>query len=72
VVTEEEVALEVVEGRSSRKEHGPQRAGVCEGRVLASYTLVKRDRRGEGRRTEGRSKGRSYPIDVPVRGELSA
>ncbi|KAJ7459382.1 hypothetical protein FB451DRAFT_1182410 [Mycena latifolia] len=33
VVTEEEVALVVVEGRSSRKEHGQRRVGVCEERV---------------------------------------
>jgi hypothetical protein len=50
---EEEVALEVVEGRSSRKEHGSRRVGVCEERMLTSYMLVKRDRRGGGRRMEG-------------------
>jgi hypothetical protein len=37
VVTEEEVALVVVEGWSSRKEHGPRRVGICEEKVLASY-----------------------------------
>jgi hypothetical protein len=56
VVIEEETSLEMVEGRSSRKEHGPLRAGVCEERVLARCMLVDRDRRGEGRRTEGKSK----------------
>jgi hypothetical protein len=48
VVTEEEVALEV--------EHGPRRVRVCEERVLASCLLGNRDRRGEGRGTEGKSK----------------
>jgi hypothetical protein len=52
VVTEEEVTLEVMEGRSSRKEHGSRRVRVCEERMLPSYMLVKRYRRGEGRRTE--------------------
>jgi hypothetical protein len=49
VVTEEAVALEVVD-------HGPRRGGVCEERMLALYMLVKRDRRGEGtaRRRRGR------------------
>jgi hypothetical protein len=35
-VAEEEAALEVVEGRPSRKEHGSRRVGVCEERMLAS------------------------------------
>jgi hypothetical protein len=56
VVTEEEVGLVVVEGWSSRKEHSPRRVGVCEKRVLALYMLVKRGRREEGRRTEGKNK----------------
>jgi hypothetical protein len=53
-VTEEEVGL-VVEGWSSRKEHGSRRVGVCEERVLALYMLVNRGRREEGR-TEGKNK----------------
>ncbi|KAJ7455683.1 hypothetical protein B0H11DRAFT_1926070 [Mycena galericulata] len=48
------VALEVVEGRSSRKEHGQRQARVCDERLLVSYLLVKRDQRGEERRTEGK------------------
>ncbi|KAJ6528678.1 hypothetical protein DFH09DRAFT_1094369 [Mycena vulgaris] len=55
VAMEEE--LQAVESRSPRKEHGPQLMGVCEDRVLGSHILVKRDRRGEGRRTEGKNSG---------------
>jgi hypothetical protein len=71
VMTEEEVALEVMEGRSSRKEHAPRRVGLREERVLAAWQI---ERRGEERRTEGKSKRRSYPVhvDVAVRGELCA
>ncbi|KAJ7679671.1 hypothetical protein B0H17DRAFT_1139090 [Mycena rosella] len=57
VVTEEELALVVVEGQSSRKEHGPLRVGVCEERVLASCILVKRDQ-GEEREREQRKGSR--------------
>ncbi|KAJ7903288.1 hypothetical protein B0H13DRAFT_2512072 [Mycena leptocephala] len=46
----------VVESRSSRKER-PAACWVCEERVLASCMLV-RDRREEGRRTEGKSKAK--------------
>jgi hypothetical protein len=45
VMTEEEVALEVMEGRSSRKEHAARRVELCEERVLASYMLAKRTKR---------------------------
>jgi hypothetical protein len=45
-------------GGPSRKEHGSRRVArvVCEERVLVPYILVKIDRRGEGRRKEGKSK----------------
>jgi hypothetical protein len=72
-MTEEEVALEVREGRPSRKEHAPRRVGPREERVLASYMLVERTKRRR-KKNGGKSKRRSYPVhvDVPVRGELCA
>jgi hypothetical protein len=56
VVTEEEVGLVVVEGWSSRKEHGPRRIGVCEERVLALYTGKQRPKR-RGKKNRGKEQG---------------
>ncbi|KAJ7878935.1 hypothetical protein B0H13DRAFT_1892386 [Mycena leptocephala] len=66
VVTEEEVALEEVEGRSSGKEHGLRRVGVCEERVLVSSMLVREteeEREGEHRERARRSGGSSSYLE---------
>jgi hypothetical protein len=80
VMTKEEVALEVMEGRSSRKEHAPRRVGLCEERVLASYMLVKRTKRrrkkNRGKEQEGRTRymatSRSAEICARKWGELES